>query len=150
LVRRGLPLSAIGAVVLGTEEAVQATVPIGLARTTLQMAMQVALGKAVPALLVSSRAVALTEGALQGMWLSKLKAALAAVLLLSIAGAGASLVWQRLSGVGSSEAQSLRLANREAGGRPEAEIVQPGFDRYGDPLPADAVTRLGTSRLWRG
>src|SRR5262249_20668880 len=89
LERRGLPLSVIFAAVLGTEEAARATVPLALTESAIQMATRTALGKAVPAALVSSRVAALAEGALKGMWIYKAKVALAAMLVVGIAGAGA-------------------------------------------------------------
>jgi hypothetical protein len=97
LERRGLPLSAIFAAVLGTEEASRATVLLAPTQFAVQMAAQAALGKPVPA--------ALAEGAVKGMWIFKVKVALAAVLMVGVAAAGAGLVLHRAAATNPTDSK---------------------------------------------
>ena len=131
LERRGLPLSAIFATVLGTEEAARGTVPLALTQSAVQTAMQTALGKAVPAALISSRSTALAEGVLKGMWVFKMKVALAPVLVVGIAGAGAGLALQQAAApkpADQKQPESLQSAVQEAGRpqEPEQPQIAPG------------------------
>ncbi|HYT92788.1 MAG TPA: sigma factor-like helix-turn-helix DNA-binding protein, partial [Gemmataceae bacterium] len=77
LVRRGLTLGATTLAVLLAEK-VQAAVPAAWVKTASEAAVLCASGAAVPAGLVSARALTLSQGALQTMWMKKL------VLLLSV------------------------------------------------------------------
>jgi RNA polymerase sigma factor (sigma-70 family) len=113
LVRRGLTLAGAAAVAL-------TGLPAGLVRA--------AVAGTIPA-----TAVALAEGALRAMMLTRLKTAallMTAVVLLSL-------------GVG--------LAARPAPATKPAEDGPPAAlaptDRFGDPLPEGALARLGTLRL---
>jgi RNA polymerase sigma factor (sigma-70 family) len=152
LERRGLPLSAIFAAVLGTEEAAQASVPLALAQSAVQTAMRAALGKTVPAALVSSRAAVLAEAALRSMCLSKLKIGVAAVLAVCLAGAGVgfALQWTPASKPAEEKSSQPERGPKQEAGRLPDKAKPPALDRYGDPLPPDAVARLGTSRFWCG
>jgi RNA polymerase sigma factor (sigma-70 family) len=164
LVRRGLPLSALFATVLGTEQAVAelsanlatpfvpATVPLGLAQSTVQMGVQSLLGKTVPAALPSSRAATLAEGVLKAMCFTKLKIGLTVALAVCLAGVGAGYALQRTLAtqlVEEKPSEREHVPAQQANRRPD-KAQPPTLDRYGDPLPRDAVARLGTSRFWCG
>ena len=87
LARRGLALTAG---LLGAGLAPSA-VPAALVDTTIKAAAQFAAGKALAAGVVSAQAVALSERVLKYMFLSKLKHVAAAVVLVSVFGAGTGL-----------------------------------------------------------
>lgn len=127
LERRGLPVSAVLAALLGSEETTRATVPLALTQSAVQMGMQTALGKAVPGAIVASRAAVLAEGVMKGMWFFKAKIALAAVLVLGIAGAGAGFALQQAAARKSAEQrqpESQRSEAMEASKPPEPEQLQ--------------------------
>jgi RNA polymerase sigma factor (sigma-70 family) len=87
LIRRGLALSAAAlAAELGPDAA--AAVPAALARATVGAAVLAATGQVGG---IAAPVAALVKGALRTMWLTKLKTALALVLLLAVGGATAVL-----------------------------------------------------------
>lgn len=133
LERRGLPLSALFATVLGTEEAARATVPLALTQSAVQMGVQTALAKTVPGALVSARATALAEGALKGMWMFKVKVALSAVLALGIAGAGAGIALQH--------AAASKPAEPKQPESPQSVVQEAG--KPSEPPPSQIAPRAG-------
>jgi len=66
-------------------------VPANLTRATVQAALAFAAGKVTGAGLVPANVIALTEGVLRMLWISKLKMAAGAVLALLLAGTGTGL-----------------------------------------------------------
>ena len=90
LTRRGLAptTAALGGLAARTASA---AAPAALVHPTLKAALLFAAGNAVAAA-ASARAVALTQGVLKTMFLSKLKVTAAVVLLVAAAGTGAGLL----------------------------------------------------------
>jgi RNA polymerase sigma factor (sigma-70 family) len=147
LARRGFTPPAALAVALGAGSAARAALPFGLVRSAVQAAGAVASGQAAPAGLVSARVAALSEGALQGGGLSKLlKAALAVALAVCVVGLGAGLAHRGVPADQPAQGGPPQApAPGEAVARP-----RPALDRFGDPLPAGAVARIGTVRFRHG
>jgi WD40 repeat protein len=91
-----------------------------------------------------ANAAAWAEGVLSIMSTVSWRAGAALVLTLSILAAGAFGYRQWASG----EPQEEQAKAVDA--KPAAEGRQPKTDRYGDPLPAGALARLGTVRFLHG
>jgi RNA polymerase sigma factor (sigma-70 family) len=137
LARRGLTLAAV----LLAHDAGRAVLSATLVRSTSRAAMPFAAGS------VSSRAAALAEGALSGMFAVKLKITAMVVLTLTLLAAGAGLaVFQAPAG---NPGESARGPSPKPPEEPRAE-TQGRVDAYGDPLPGGALARLGTVRLRQG
>jgi RNA polymerase sigma factor (sigma-70 family) len=91
LTRRGLaPVAGELAIAL-TEGAAPAAVPAALAAAAVRAGLLAAAGKAVAGV-VSGEIVALTEGVVHAMWMTKLKVATAAVLAVTVLGTSAGVV----------------------------------------------------------
>jgi RNA polymerase sigma factor (sigma-70 family) len=149
LVRRGLTLpAALGAVEV-SRGIVAAGVPAELAFGTVRAALAFAAGGTA----VSARVAALAEGGLASMAAIKAKLGigllLAATVLAGVAGAlahQATTEGQPAAGPGASPPGTAK----EPDG-PKAQVEKPArTDCYGDPLPEEAVSRLGTLRLRHG
>lgn len=91
LARRGLALSSAGLAMALAQHAL-AALPATLVGSTVKAATLVATGKVALAGVVSVQAAALTEGALQAMFMSKVKFATVLVLTLTLVGTGAGVV----------------------------------------------------------
>jgi RNA polymerase sigma factor (sigma-70 family) len=123
LVRRGIGLSAGSLAAMLSGNALSAAVPAALADTTVKAALGFAVASAV-----AGHAAALAEGVLQAMWMTRMKTALAAVLVLGLVGTGAGVL--------------------AFGGRP----AEPETPRQSEPPQkaeekADQLQRLATGRL---
>jgi RNA polymerase sigma factor (sigma-70 family) len=137
LARRGVALApALCAVALAPGAG--ATVHAALSAATVEAAARFTAGGAGGA--VSVHAVALAEGVLRAMSLTRIK--IAAVVLLILAGAGVA---------------AHALTGKPADGDPPGVVSPTGLerdrpraDRYGDPLPPGALARLGTVRFRSG
>jgi RNA polymerase sigma factor (sigma-70 family) len=133
LVRRGITLSAAVLAALLLEEAA-APLSASLVTPTVQAALAFAAGgtaaRAVPA-----PAAALAEGALHAMFLTRVKLALAVVLLTGLAVTAAGVALSRAPVPAPREAPSQAAHESER------------LDRFGDPLPGSALARLGTVRF---
>ncbi|HEV3262566.1 MAG TPA: sigma-70 family RNA polymerase sigma factor [Gemmataceae bacterium] len=139
LSRRGLAPSA-GLAALAAGQA-QAAVPAALALHTVRSGMLAAGGAAAG--MISARVASLTEGVVRAMFLTRVKIFVAMLLTLGALSAGAGvLAYQALA----TKAPDTR---REVGGRvkPAPGETPARVDRYGDPLPAGALMRLGTIHL---
>ena len=90
LTRRGLSLPAVALIAELTRDA-SAAVPLPLIHTTTKAAILLAAGHATTGL-ISAQALALTEGALHTMFLTKLKAASTSLLLFGVAASGAGVL----------------------------------------------------------
>jgi RNA polymerase sigma factor (sigma-70 family) len=129
LARRGLTLAAV----LGAAEVARAAVG-GFAEAsgaTVRAATLLAAGQTVPAELVPARVTALTQGALRAMWLTKLKAVTAGLLVVALACCGARALGPVADAAGQGEPvvdprQSLpRLSTDKLEGKAEAAGARP-------------------------
>jgi len=140
LTRRGFGLGA-GLLALGTSENMSsAAVPARLILASVRLAVQAAAGRAA----ATAPAVVLANGLLKGAALAKLAvlAALIAGAGLIVAGAGALARSQE----GVQESPVVLEGRWQE--RPTATPnTPPRTDSYGDPLPAGALFRLGTTRF---
>src|SRR5262249_54398789 len=92
----------------------------GLVGSTVEAAACLATGQAARAAAVSDNVVALTEGALKTMFASRLKTALAALVLLAAVAVGAGgLLYQMQAAEPQQPPRAARPAARE-GDRPQA------------------------------
>jgi RNA polymerase sigma factor (sigma-70 family) len=124
LARRGLVLSGALLAALLPCAAAEAALPAALVKVVVKAAVPWAAGKAA-AELVSARAAAWTAGVLQAMFLTKLKIALAVVLVLTLAATGVGLV-----------GRPLLADSRPAPARQQQRPPQPARDgRTATPTP---------------
>jgi RNA polymerase sigma factor (sigma-70 family) len=91
LTRRGLALSGGSLAVILASNAPSACVPAALVSSTLKAALLFASGTAVAASVISTRVIAMTEGVLKTMLLSKLKLAPAVLLMFGVMATTAGL-----------------------------------------------------------
>jgi RNA polymerase sigma factor (sigma-70 family) len=101
LARHGLPLSAGALAAALTQEAASACVPVGLAGSTIKAALWAAAGHAAAPGCLSAEVVALTEGVLKAMLLSKLKTVMALGMLVVVL--GGSVLVGHASWVGAAD-----------------------------------------------
>jgi RNA polymerase sigma factor (sigma-70 family) len=154
LTRRGATLSAALVAALLPEQAALAALPGLLASSTANAAALFAAGKAVPGKTIPAEVVTLAEGVLQGMALGKVKLLAVAVLFLSIGTIGTGL----LAYAQPHENSKPNAAQEDTGKRPPQAAAstkpndgkQSHNDLQGDPLPPEALVRLGTIRLRHG
>jgi RNA polymerase sigma factor (sigma-70 family) len=141
LSRRGLTVPAALAATLLTEEAASAALPAMLMRITLQTVLAGSGKDIAPSVAL------LAEGALGGMASVKAKVVVGLLLLTGVLAAGVSVV--ALPQAAKKEAETPFVA--KAPEPAKAEEQRPTrTDRYGDPLPAGAVARIGSVRWWCG
>jgi RNA polymerase sigma factor (sigma-70 family) len=137
LARRGIVLAAALCAVEVGRGAASALPPI-----------VAAAGRGAP----SARAAALAQGVIRAMFATQLKGGAVMLVALGLLAAGTAAAARQAFAAPQAVAQ-------QAGGapRPTVEPEQSQHagepaptDRYGDPLPAGAVARLGTVRFWHG
>jgi RNA polymerase sigma factor (sigma-70 family) len=140
LVRRGLALSSVLFTTLLSGSAATGTVPAALADLTLKAALRFAAGKTV-----TGAAVGLAEGMLHTMTTIKLKLLAALVLTVGLCGAGAGL-WAHRTALAQAPATPAREDSAAAARPTAAAAPAANPDRFGDPLPDNALARMGTLR----
>jgi WD40 repeat protein len=119
---------------------------LGLSAATARAAVAVLAGKAASAGVVSARVAALVEQGTRALGMSKLNlAALLFAACLAVAGAGL------IAGQPSADAPLAEEATQQPGSVARSTESKPGrTDVNGDPLPAQALARLGTVRFRPG
>jgi WD40 repeat protein len=132
LARRGVTLPRALASPMLAEAAAGAVAPTSLTEATLRAAVPFARCRP-PGDGGSVRALALAEGGLKTMFAGKLHVLAAGLLAVALLGSAGLLV--------GHTPQDTAPAQRDG---------KDGVDRYGDPLPRGAVTRLGTVRYRHG
>ena len=100
LARHGLTVSGGVLAAALCQNAASACVPGPLVVSTVQAAISMAAGKALATGVISAKVVALTEGVLKAMLMTKLKVAIAVLLAVNIIGAGVGLVYCQTAGSG--------------------------------------------------
>ncbi len=138
LTRRGIALSSV-ALGLALAEHAAAAVPLTLGRATLAAGLAVQAGAGLVGF-VSSRVANLVQFGVRDLALAKGKLVLALLVALGALGLGAGL----LNGP-SPEPKAAAADDAKVEAQP-----RPGFDLYGDPLPAGALVRLGSTHLRQG
>ncbi len=109
LARRGVALSAGALVTLLAGKASAARVPAQLVLNTVQAATLGAAGKAVTAGVISARVVALSQGVLQTMFMTRLKMVALVLLTVGILGSGAGLLTHQALAATPEEQSSARV-----------------------------------------
>src|SRR5262245_49220037 len=126
LARHGLVVSAAALAAASCEQASAACVPSSLVSSTIKAASLLAAGQAAATGAIPVKVVALSEGVLKAMLLTKLKTTLTVVLILSFMATGATML-PLLSAVG------------ERGGAPASEErakVTPQQEKEKEPFTA--------------
>jgi RNA polymerase sigma factor (sigma-70 family) len=147
LERRGLTLSAgLVATTLAPRTAT-AALAAEMLRQTAQAAVQFAAGPLRAVAGISPEAVALAKGVLPMITLTQIKWAAVALLALALVGNGWGLIFHQTPLAQKSPTAEARPTTAADSASPSAKGPA-GRDVYGDPLPPDSLTRLGTVR-WR-
>lgn len=116
LTRRGLALSAAALATLLSEKAAAGTVPAPLVLSLVKAATCFTAGKALAASVISARAVALSQGVLHALFMTKLKTIALVLFVVGILGSGAGLLThQALADLPDKETR--RQGDRETGSR---------------------------------
>ncbi len=136
LVRRGLGPAAVLVAAAWPAASASAGLPVSLIVSTVKAASLFAAGQTVATGLVSANVGALTEGVLKAMSMSKLKTAIAVVMLAVVA----------CCGIAAALAAQPTLDDRPPADPPPKVKA----DAAGDPLPPGAIARLGSTRLRHG
>ncbi|HEV3145018.1 MAG TPA: sigma-70 family RNA polymerase sigma factor [Gemmataceae bacterium] len=116
LARRGVAL-AVGTVAAAlAPDAASASVPAALESCTIEAAALFATGQAAANGVISANVIALTEGVLKTMFVSKLKIAAAVVLVIASLTGGAGLVYQTQAAQDTSGKEKQAPATQRADG----------------------------------
>jgi WD40 repeat protein len=144
LTRRGLALGVPLLAASLPQGAASAALPASLVEATARAAVLVLSGQAVAAG-VSAQVAALAEGGVKAVVGTRLRAAGALLLALGVLAAGAGLAGYR-----ARDAKDGPKTHPVAGTEPRRAQLSARADQYGDPLPSQAVARVGTVRWWHG
>jgi RNA polymerase sigma factor (sigma-70 family) len=136
LTRRGVTLGAGLFAVALSESAIKGAVSLTLRNATAWAAVQFVTQKT--AALAATPAALLAEGALQTMLTTKLKLGAMAIVLFGCVVTAAGLALPQATLEKQPESKSEEPPKRTV------EEKRDRKDRYGDPLPAGAIARLGT------
>jgi RNA polymerase sigma factor (sigma-70 family) len=115
LARQGLALSGGALATVFAQNAASACAPTGLVSSTIKAATLTAAGKTAAATLISANAAALMEGVIKAMLLTKLKTAIAVVLVLGMVALGGGLLAHH-----AAVGQQLPAAEREKSANQQA------------------------------
>jgi RNA polymerase sigma factor (sigma-70 family) len=127
-----------------------AALPASVLRSTMRASLQAATGKAITGA-VSPRVAALMEGATKAMATTTAKSILSLIVTLTVLAAGAGLYAQQaLSGKDPAAREENVAPDKDRGDSKAKADSGAGTDPHGDPLPPDAVARLGTLRFRQG
>jgi WD40 repeat protein len=139
LTARGVALSAAMAALALSPTSLSAGIATTLLHCTVDAALAFAAGNATAA--ISSQGLALAKGTLKGMLMAKVTygAAVVAVSLALVSAGGLFAVF------GGDDALHNDQSRKPM--PPAIRAVDNGFDDFGDPLPAGALRRLGTTRF---
>jgi RNA polymerase sigma factor (sigma-70 family) len=149
LVRRGVSLAvALAAADLARGRAA-AGVPAGLAETTVRAGLQFVRGGDAAAA-ASAEVTALARGGLRSLSSGPTRLGIVLVLAAGMVVAGAGLAARQVPAAGQDEAPQAAAPRPPEQADGERRHGARRTDRYGDPLPAGAITRLGTERLHGG
>ena len=114
LARHGLAVSGGVLATALCQNAASACLPGPLLVSTVEAATLLAAGKALATGAISAKVVALTEGVLKAMLMTKLKVALAVVLAVQLIGAGVGLVYCQTAGSGQpGKGQAVTAQTRD-------------------------------------
>jgi RNA polymerase sigma factor (sigma-70 family) len=142
LQKRGLTLAGAALVALLTERAASAAVPGILLMSTTTAATAFAIGETMSA---SSQALALANELLRAATLGSLvKLAFVGVALTLTIGSGAMFAEQTFVDESRPQAANTRGQRPTSGAN---RIPPEHVDLAGDPLPVDAISRLGSTRF---
>jgi RNA polymerase sigma factor (sigma-70 family) len=109
LTRRGLALSTAGLSTLLLQHTASASIPLALADATIKAAMSFATTGTIGAA-VSAKVLALSEGVLKGMFLTKLKIA-AALVMVTVLAAGVGISSVSLHGAEDDKAEAASASD---------------------------------------
>ena len=128
LTRRGLALSGGSLTVALTSHAASACVPASLVSSTSKAAMLFAAGTAAATSVISAKVVAMTDGVMKTMLLSKLKMAPAVLLMLGVVATTAGLAGHHALSAQRPDAKPAdtekRHTDRSGGLKTEGEPLQ--------------------------
>ena len=140
LLRHGLAVSGAVLATALCQNAASACVPGPLVVSTVQAATLMAAGKALATGAISAKVVALTEGVLKAMLMTKIKVVLAVVMAVHLIGAGVGLVYCQTAGTGQDKQGKPALAQEKpnkpatAGQQPEPRKEAKEEANAGQPI----------------
>jgi RNA polymerase sigma factor (sigma-70 family) len=134
LIRRGFTAPAGLLAALLTEQAANATIPSVLALSSVRLAVQALAGET----LTATSAAALAGSFVKGTMVLKLAAAMALLATLGLAAVGYRMAVPACSSPSGQAAPK----SKTPGERRKSHL-----DLFGDPLPPEAVARMGSGRL---
>jgi RNA polymerase sigma factor (sigma-70 family) len=147
LARQGITLAAVLCAHTLSSQTVAAAVPPALAQATIKAALLVVAGKPLTAAVISGPVAVLIRSGLRALAAARLKLVLALVLTVG----GLSLLGRWDLGAHSSDIEEMQTPTTATTDHPGQETTrQAPTDRFGDPLPAGALARLGTVRFRHG
>jgi RNA polymerase sigma factor (sigma-70 family) len=141
LTRRGVTLSAALLAALLTEKAVTAALPAGLVVTIVKAVLPSAAGRTAAQGVVSARVVALTEGVLRAMLMTRLKFVAAVLFVVGLAGVGIGVL---TSGVLTAQPPDDPTAAPGAAPEQDGRAADPppaGGDKQEQPADAAELAR---------
>jgi RNA polymerase sigma factor (sigma-70 family) len=142
--RRGVALPCAGLAALLS--LATARVPPALTASTVRTGTLLAAGLPVEGT-IPARVGLLSDGVLKSMLVTRLRFALVVLLMVGLAVAGTGVALRQAFGVESPPSKKRERAEAGKMDRPPTDGHE-RTDRHGDPLPPDALARLGTIR-WR-
>jgi RNA polymerase sigma factor (sigma-70 family) len=149
LARSGLTLSMALPAMLVRDAT--ASVSRALIHSTVQTAQASAAGGSAAGV-ISTRVAALAQGVSKAMFVTKLRSLAVLLLALGVAAAGGGVLAYRRPAQPAALGQtdSPKTKDKKNDSSKAAAEQQARTDRHGDPLPAEAVARLGTLRFRQG
>jgi RNA polymerase sigma factor (sigma-70 family) len=131
--RHGLPVSGGALAAALSPKVVSAGVPTSVVASTIKAVTLVGAGQAVAAGTISVNVVALTEGVMKAMLLTKLKSVMAGLLVIAAVGFGGSLCWTLAAGPGEQESQLSASQNAAEKKATQDKMPATGHVYHADP-----------------